>query len=45
MDLDTLPARVLAGLAGGRAALGRRARCGRPAAHHVEQPSCRPHAL
>ena len=43
MDLDALSARVLAGVAGGRAALGHRADRGRRAAHRVDRavsPPC-----
>ena len=45
MDLDALPARVLAGIAGGRAALGHRLDHRRRAAHRVDHASRRPDAL
>ena len=45
MDLDALPARILAGFAGGRAALGHRLDHGRRAAHRVDRASRRPDAL
>ena len=45
MDIDTLPTRVLAGIAGGRAALGHRLDHGRRAAHRVDRASRRPDAL